>query len=321
MHNMFKIKKFLAVGLLTAPLVAFAQQPRAAYGPVQALRADHSTLTVVGQTFSLTSATKVAINGRPLSVELAFRFVTNDQLVYVEGRDIAGHSVATSIDFSRTRYTPGASVVSALGAIDEISATEGRVRIGSLWVDVTSVDPAVTSALQVGSLTQVSGVQPLLGGVVVGPVQLSVGGSGRSTSSVGGSGAAKTSVGGSGSTKTSVGGSGRSTASVGGSGVRTSSVGGSGVSLLSVGGSGASKASVGGSGSSKTSVGGSGRSTASVGGSGVRTSSVGGSGVSLLSVGGSGASKTSVGGSGKSIDSVGGSGVKALSVGGSGSRK
>jgi hypothetical protein len=305
MHNMLNTKKFFAVLLLTLPMLCAAQQ-RAALGPLESLDPGKSSITVLGQTFLLTDATQVALNGKPVPASIAFFRLAADQLVYVEGVDTAGQSVATSVVVTRSRYIAGATEVYAFGSIAEVLTAEGLVRIGRLKVDTSSISPAQISNIRVGSVVLVSGIQPLPTGGLVGPVQLSIGGSGAlsvggsGTSSIGGSGTQ--SVGGSGmlsvggSGKMSVGGSGK--LSVGGSGKM--SVGGSG--KLSVGGSG--KLSVGGSG--KMSVGGSGK--LSVGGSGKL--SVGGSG--KMSVGGSG--KMSVGGSGKL--SVGGSGK--LSVGGSG---
>jgi hypothetical protein len=299
MHNMLNTKKFLALCLLTVPLMSVAQQ-RAAFGPVESLAVEKSSITVLGQTFSVTNATHIAINGRRVSLKTALPRLAPSQFVYIEGTDRADGSIATSLVLSRGEYVPGATEVYAVGVVAELVASEGLIRIGSLKVDTSSLAPELMSAIQVGSFVMVSGIQPLQGGNLVGPVQLSVGGSGIQTvggsgiQSVGGSGIQ--SVGGSGIQ--SVGGSGIQ--SVGGSGIQ--SVGGSGIQ--SVGGSGIQ--SVGGSGIQ--SVGGSG--IQSVGGSGIQ--SVGGSGIQ--SVGGSGV--LSVGGSG--IQSVGGSGT--LSVGGSGLR-
>jgi len=265
MHNMLNTKKFLVICILAFPMVCAAQQ-RAALGPVENFSVEKLTITVLGQTFSITSATQIAINGRRTTASIALRRVAPDQIAYVEGVDQGDRSLATSISFSAERYIPGSTQTYAQGAVAELIPTLGQIRIGTLRVDTSSLSPETAAGIQVGMIVQVSGIQPLPTGVVVGPIQLSVGGSGLQ--SVGGSGIQ--SVGGSGIQ--SVGGSGLQ--SVGGSG--TESVGGSGV--LSVGGSGT--LSVGGSG--VLSVGGSG--ILSVGGSG--TLSVGGSGT--LSVGGSG---------------------------------
>jgi hypothetical protein len=300
MLNMLNKKKFLALALLTLPILCAAQQQRAAFGPVESIVLPKSSLTVLGQTFVVTGATQVAVAGKRVPASMALRTLPRDHLIYVEGRDMGDRTVAISIVVTKTPYVQGATTVYALGAVKRVSPEYGFIEVGTLRIDTSSLAPSLSAGLQSGSMVLVSGIQPTTGGLLVGPVQLSVGGS--STQSVGGSGAL--SVGGSGTL--SVGGSG--TLSVGGSG--KASVGGSG--KLSVGGSG--KLSVGGSGklsvggSGKLSVGGSGK--LSVGGSG--KASVGGSG--KLSVGGSG--KLSVGGSGKL--SVGGSGK--LSVGGSGLR-
>ncbi len=298
MHNMLNTKIIFAALFFTTPMLCSAL-PRAAFGPVESIDAVHSSITVLGQTFVVNSATTIAINGRRVSAKFALPLLVADRAIYIEGFDSFDKAFATSIVIASARYVPGATEVYVLGSVTDAKVAEGLVRIGRLGIDTTTVEPELASSLQTGSLVMVSGIQPSAFGRIVGPITLSVGGSGLpNLQSVGGSGVfTRQSVGGSGVlTKESVGGSGvLSKQSVGGSGVLSKqSVGGSGVlSKQSVGGSGVlTKQSVGGSGVlSKQSVGGSGvLSKQSVGGSGVLTKqSVGGSGVlSKQSVGGSG---------------------------------
>jgi hypothetical protein len=327
MHKTLNTKKFLLVCLLALPSLAAAQH-RAALGPVEAFGKSSSTITVLGQTFAISDATRIAINGRQISAGEVSNLISRGQRVYVEGIDLTGQSLATSIDVVRDPYVAGATAVHLLGKISEFSPTSGFIRIGSLRIDSTSIDPELMGKLQVGSTVQISGIQPSPNGRVVGPIQLSIAGSGLRVESIGGSGAQVQSIGGSGkfsiggsgaqiksiggSGKLSIGGSGTQLQSIGGSGTQLQSIGGSGTQLQSIGGSGTQLQSIGGSG--KLSIGGSGAQLQSIGGSG--TLSIGGSGTQLQSIGGSGT--LSIGGSGKQIQSIGGSGNEIQSIGGSG---
>jgi hypothetical protein len=314
---MFINKKFFATFLLSLPLIGAAQQ-RAATGPVESVQKSQRAITVLGQTFTISSATRFALDGKLVSPSVALDAIAENQDIYVEGQDRGNTTVATLVSLSPSEYVPGSTSVYVLGAVEEISKTSGLIRLQSLQIDSSTVDPNLLGRLRVGSVIEVVGVQPLLRGTLVEANLKSVGGSGRQLQSVGGSGSQLQSVGGSGIQKSSVAGSGTQLQSVGGSGSQLQSVGGSGIQVQSVGGSGAQKSSVGGSGIQVQSVGGSGAQKSSVGGSGIQVQSVGGSGSKVQSVEGSGLQTLSVGGSGIQLQSVGGSGLRKSSVGGSG---
>jgi hypothetical protein len=286
MHNTLNTKKFLLACLLAVPSLALAQS-RAALGPVEALGKASSTITVLGQTFAISGATRIAVNGVRISTGEIRQSIATGQSVYVEGIDVPGRSLATSIDVIQDPYVAGATVVHILGKVSEYSPSSGSIRIGSLRIDSSAVDPELVGRLQIGSAIHVSGIQPSPRGALVGPIQLSIGGSGMMLESIGGSGAQIQSIGGSG------------TLSIGGSGAKLESIGGSGT--LSIGGSGAQVQSIGGSGKLT---------------SGAQIQSIGGSGT--LSIGGSGKQVQSIGGSGNQIQSIGGSGAQTQSIGGSG---
>lgn len=297
MHNMLISKKFLAVLLFALPLQGIAQH-RAATGPLENVQSARRAITVLGQTFEVTDATRLAVDGELVSWSLARGILSQDQDIYIEGEDQGEITVATLVSVSRNTYVSGATPVYLMGAVEEISTSNGLIRVRSLRIDSSTMDPDLLASLEVGSLVEVSGVQPLAGGTIVDSELLSVGGSGIQRKSVGGSGF--------------------QLRSVGGSGFQLQSVGGSGIQRNSVGGSGSQRQSVGGSGAQLQSVGGSGIQVQSVGGSGIKSQSVGGSGIQLQSVGGSGTQLQSVGGSGIQTQSVGGSGIQLRSVGGSG---
>ena len=203
MHNMLNTKTFFVALFLTLPMIGVAQH-RAVLGPVEKIDLKQSSITVLGQKFVVTDATRFAVNGVELPSKATFRLLSTDRMVYVEGLDPKIRSAATSIILTNVRYVPGATEVYVVGPVEEIFASSGRIRIGDLRVDTTSISPDAASRLGVGSVSMFSGIQPVVGGMLIGPIQvsvrgpnhLSVGGSGSSKSSVGGSGASKQSVGG-----------------------------------------------------------------------------------------------------------------------------
>ena len=234
MKKLLNFKSFVSLaGLLGLSAVSAAQQS-AALGPVEAFSPTSATIRVLGHSFQVDSATKIAVNGRPVSLIQSIRLLTAGQQVYVEGSKAGDSVIATKIDVVSRPYVAGSTSVSILGLVTAISAAEGTITLGALVVDTTTVAPELSATLSLGDSVLVSGIQPAIGGVLVLPTGFQVFAKGRQ--SVGGSGIQ--SVGGSGIQ--SVGGSGIQ--SVGGSGIQ--SVGGSGIQ--SVGGSGIQ--SVGGSG-------------------------------------------------------------------------
>ena len=298
MHNMLISKKLLAVLLIALPMQGGAQH-RAATGPLEHVQPANRAITVLGQVFEVNDATRIAVDGELVSWSLARDILSRDQDIYVEGEDQGDTTVATLVSVSHSKYVSGATPVYLLGTVEEISTSNGLIHVRSLRIDSSTMDPDLLAVLEVGSLVEVSGVQPLAGGTIVNSELLSVGGSGFQRKSVGGSGFQLRSMGGSGFLLQSVGGSGFQRTSVVGSGIQKQSVGGSGAQIQSVGGSGIQLQSVGGSGIQTPSVRGSGIQLQSVGGSGIQRQSVGGSGIQTQSVGGSGIQRQSVGGSGK----------------------
>jgi hypothetical protein len=271
MHKTLTTKNILVFCLLALPTIGVARQ-RAALGPIEVVQNSRTSITVLGQKFVVTAATRFAVNGKRVPTSRAIHAMAVNQNVYVEAEDSAKGAIATVVDVASEAYVPGSSTVYVLGAIDAYSETTGVITIGSLRIDSTSVAPEVLSKLRAGLSVEVSGIQPLPSGSVVGPIQLRIAGNW----------ARKQSIGGSGFTELSLGGSGIQLQSIGGSGVLKQSIGGSGVQLQSIGGSGVLKQSIGGSGVQLQSIGGSGVLKQSIGGSGAQLQSIGGSGVFRL---------------------------------------
>jgi len=289
-----------------------------AIGTIESIDARSSSLVVLGQKFSVATATLVS-GSKSYSAGKAAQFLAPGTLVWVDG-ELASNGTAkvASITLLPETNVPGSTQVFVAGVVKAVDST-GKVKIGSLTIDTTPTIGTFEGTISVGDSVEFLGVQPAANGLFVasavadlrvqgvgGTGLNGVGGTGLAgvggtgTSGVGGTGVkgvggtGKSGVGGTG--LTGVGGTG--VAGVGGTGV--AGVGGTG--LAGVGGTG--KSGVGGTG--LTGVGGTGK--AGVGGTGV--AGVGGTGVA--GVGGTGLA--GVGGTGTA--GVGGTGVKG--VGGTG---
>jgi hypothetical protein len=321
MRSKHATKLFIALFILSTSAIGNAQGTFVA-GPIEKISLNPRSITVLGQTVAIDDATALLVDGKSRPVSQAAADLSLGNFAFVATTNGSKTPVAQAISTFRTdEYVAGASFVALAGKVTALNGELGILRIGALKVDISAVRPETLGQLSLGSVVQISGIQPNLEGVLVGPVQLSLARSGSQRISIGGSGVQSISIGGSG--VQSIGGSGFQQISIGGSGVK--SIGGSGAQKLSIGGSGFK--SIGGSGVQYISIGGSGINTLSIGGSGVDSlsiggsgiHSIGGSGVDRLSIGGSGAQKISIGGSG--IQSIGGSGAESLSIGGSGVQK
>ena len=235
----------------SAVAVGSAQAGQLAFGPVSQVNLKSSTIVVLGQTYHVRPS---AIGTKTTSSGLgSLASISPGMLVSISGVETAkGAATVQGIARLPQLNVPGATQLFVTGVVSEVTAT-GRIRLGTLKVDVSATLTSDAAKVAVGQFVSVLGTQPNAGGIFVAQSVVrtdGVGGSGSSSAGVGGSGTLG--VGGSGSL--GVGGSGSSSAGVGGSG--TLGVGGSG--SLGVGGSGSSSAGVGGSGSSTAGVGGSG---------------------------------------------------------------
>jgi hypothetical protein len=297
-----------------------------AIGTIESVDARTSSIVVLGQKYSVGSATLVS-GTKSYSAGNAAQFLAPGTLVWVDGELAAnGSAKVSSLTLLPEANIPGSTQVFVAGVVKAVDST-GKVKIGSLTIDTTPVIGTFDGTIAVGDSLEFLGVQPAANGIFVASVVADlrvqgVGGTGKSgvggtgVAGVGGTGIAgvggtgTTGVGGAGLTGvggtglTGVGGTGKT--GVGGTG--TTGVGGTG--LTGVGGTGLT--GVGGTG--KTGVGGTG--TTGVGGTGF--TGVGGTG--LTGVGGTG--KTGVGGTGTTgvggtgLTGVGGTGIKG--VGGTG---
>ena len=251
------MRLFLAVFGSLSVSVAMAQTNYVA-GPVDRVSTDATEFTVLGQTYIIDPETVFEANGKKISMFSGTRLLRDGNLVAVESRVSPAPSKAISIVISNVQYVPGASHVFVGGSVEQIALDIGTLRIGGLVVDISSTQPAVLSAINVGSFVEVTGIQPLPHGLLLG-TSIAVAPK-PTTNEKSEIGAGAQSIGGTGSSV--------SLLIIGGTG--------SSVSLQSIGGTGkgASLQSIGGTGknASLQSIGGTGRSVAaqSIGGTGIR---------------------------------------------------
>ena len=293
-------------------------------GPVQSVDGAHHTIRVDGQTIAFNANTTVSYDNAVVSggALTAISSAKPGDLMAAYGN--LGRP-ARSIKFISTEYVPGAAKIFVRGRITALDTSIGQAKINGLTFDYT---PAMSNAyfkgLHLGEIVGVSGIQPVLDGVLLadsvqsGATAASIIGSGAQNMSIIGSGAKGASIIGSGATAASIIGSGAQSTSIIGSGAKGASIIGSGAQNMSIIGSGATAASIIGSGAQGTSIIGSGATAASIIGSGAQNMSIIGSGAKGASIIGSGAQNMSIIGSGAKGASIIGSGAKGASIIGSG---
>ena len=269
MLNSLTTKKILAICLFALPIVGTAQD-RAAVGPLESIQVEKSRLTVLGQTFEISNATKIAVNGELIGLSQVSEALVAGHSIYVEGVDLADRSVATLVSISDDRYVPGGTSVYIFGNIAEVSNVTGTFRIGSLWIDSSAAAPEFLADIKVGAAVETLGIQPVEGGKLVGVDLLSIGGTGNQKKSIGGARVQLQSIGGTGRQKQSIEVTDAQLQSIGGTGNQKQSIGGTGVQLQSIGGTGKQKQSIGVTDHTQLqSIGGTGKQRLSIGGTGV----------------------------------------------------
>src|SRR3984893_6648507 len=120
-------------------------------GPVEAINASNRTAIVLGQTVHAASLERLA--------------VSNTVAVY--GTTRADGSIVASAIQSRGIYVPGATSIFISGTVQKAESSVGRVVVSGVAVDLTSVMSHGMLSPTVGSKLQVTGIQPINGGLVV----------------------------------------------------------------------------------------------------------------------------------------------------------
>ena len=159
MRNKVSKKLIFALLAISGASVAATQELYVA-GPVENLAADGSQLTVLGQTISVSSTTRFFLEGRKISASRFAQNVGVGSFVYADLSQQTSSLRATNLLVTTTPYVAGASAVFVAGRVESYSPSVGRIRIGALDVDVTSISPDLAAQLSVGDEVQIAGVQP-----------------------------------------------------------------------------------------------------------------------------------------------------------------
>ncbi len=120
-------------------------------GPVEAINAANKTAIVLGQTVRAPNLETLAMGNT----------------VAVYGTIRADGSIAASTIRSRGIYVPGATAIFISGTVQESEPSVGRVVVSGVTVDLTSVMSHGMFSPSVGTKLQLTGIQPLNGGLVV----------------------------------------------------------------------------------------------------------------------------------------------------------
>ena len=120
-------------------------------GPVDAINAAIRTAIVLGQTVHVASLERLAVGNT----------------VAVYGTTRADGSIAASAIQSLGIYVPGATSIFISGTVQRAEPSVGRVVVSGVTVDLTSVMSYGMFSPTVGTKLQLTGVQPLSGGLVV----------------------------------------------------------------------------------------------------------------------------------------------------------
>jgi hypothetical protein len=135
-----------------------AASDAATIGPVESIGARRATVTVLGQQYLLSNATKSAL-----------KTITVGAYVVVSGTlKSDGSVVANSIRRLPSMYVSGASPAYLKGIVVSNDVTLGRLVVGKLVIDYTATPTFLdVSGLAAGSTIELSGIQPLAAGLML----------------------------------------------------------------------------------------------------------------------------------------------------------
>ena len=223
-------------------------------GPVQSVDVAHHIIRIDGQAIAFNANTAVSYDNAVVNrgAMAAISSAKPGDLMAAYG-DFG--RPATSIKFLSAEYVPGAAKIFVRGRVTALDTSIGQAKINGLTFDYT---PAMSNPyfknLRLGEIVEISGIQPVLDGVLLadsvqsGAKGASIIGSGAQGMSIIGSGAQGASIVGTGAKGASIIGSGAQGASIIGTGAKGASIIGSGAQGMSIIGSGAKGASIIGSG-------------------------------------------------------------------------
>src|SRR3984893_13716111 len=125
--------------------------PVVVVGAVDSINAGNRMAIVLGQTVNAASLERLAVGNT----------------VAVYGTTRADGSIAASAIQSRGIYVPGATSIFISGSVQRAEPSVGRVVVSGVTVDLTSVMSHGMLSPTVGTKLQLTGIQPVNGGLVV----------------------------------------------------------------------------------------------------------------------------------------------------------
>jgi len=202
-------------------------------GPVDAINAANRIAIVLGQTVHAASLERLAVGNT----------------VAVYGTTRADGSIAASAIQSRGIYVPGATSIFISGTVQRAEPSVGRVVVSGVTVDLTSVMSHGMFSPTVGTKLQLTGVQPLSGGLVVvngisggGAEALGISGGGLGTNGISGGGLGTNGISGGGLGTNGISGGGLGINGIsGGGGARLNGISGGGLGTNGISGGGSPK--------------------------------------------------------------------------------
>src|SRR5690349_10912293 len=155
-------------------------------GALEEISPDSRQITVLGQTYLIDAKTVFSLGSKRISNAAGGRVLSLGNWIAVESGDARR---ATSVSVFTSPYVSGASPVFVSGKVEQVATDLGTIRIGGLTIDASAALPGSLDELQIGTLVEVSGTQPLSQGVLLADRIVMVGtGADATTHSIGGTG-------------------------------------------------------------------------------------------------------------------------------------
>jgi hypothetical protein len=245
----------------------------------------------------LVEASSITVLGRSYRMEDTSGIVAGDK-VAVHGALQPDGSASSAWAEPLGTYTAGADPIYETGLVTALDVSAGQLSIGDSKVDYTAaLAESGSTAPTVGQLVSVTGIQPVVGGVILGSTT-NAGITGIRVALAGSTGARLAGVTGTGLNSSGVTGTGLNSSGVTGTGLNSSGVTGTGLNSSGVTGTGLNSSGVTGTGLNSSGVTGTGLNSSGVTGTGLNSSGVTGTGLNSSGVTGTGLNSSGVTGTG-----------------------
>jgi hypothetical protein len=162
------VMKRLMLPLAVATVISAASVAPAGTGSIARQSASEATaLVLVGPVEAVNAATSVAIVlGQKVLAPSASDLVVGDTVFVVGELNPDGSIFAEGIQDAGL-YVPGATQVLLTGVVQKVDSAVGRVTVGGVSIDLTTIGTNQSLTLSKGSTVQIAGTQPVNGGLVL----------------------------------------------------------------------------------------------------------------------------------------------------------